>query len=327
MSIAAALIVRDAEDTIERCVRSVRPHVAQVCVYLAGESTDGTVNVLERLQRHPGTPIVIEQGSWRDDFSWARTQSFAMVAPEHKWITWLDSDDVLIGGDKLPVVEALAEQYGPVACATMMYEYKWIMGGGRIWDEPTSRDRFVHRDRCYWHGQVHEDLRYLPSFRDTPKLAVPYEQAHVKHQHELRPAGRYLALVERAAQDPERTPRGLFLLAWELCTVDRFEDALQPLMRYLNEGHDAIEGNPNGFRLAALALGIEITQQTGDAPMEGYFQSQWAAYSERLEQFKQDGRSRPVEASAKVGRNDPCDCGSGRKSKKCCRGVSASTAA
>lgn len=32
----------------------------------------------------------------------------------------------------------------------------------------------------------------------------------------------------------------------------------------------------------------------------------------------------PVELEAKrVGRNDPCPCGSGKKSKRCCRGVSA----
>lgn len=29
-------------------------------------------------------------------------------------------------------------------------------------------------------------------------------------------------------------------------------------------------------------------------------------------------RTRPVEAASTIGRNDPCMCGSGKKSKKCC---------
>jgi len=32
----------------------------------------------------------------------------------------------------------------------------------------------------------------------------------------------------------------------------------------------------------------------------------------------------PVLAEAKVGRNDPCPCGSGKKYKKCCAGAAAS---
>jgi preprotein translocase subunit SecA len=31
-----------------------------------------------------------------------------------------------------------------------------------------------------------------------------------------------------------------------------------------------------------------------------------------------DGRKQPVKKAAKVGRNDPCPCGSGKKYKRCC---------
>jgi hypothetical protein len=313
MSVACAMIVRDAEDTIERCIRSVRPHVAQVCVYLGGESSDGTVKVLERLQKKSGPPLIVKQGEWRDDFAWARTQSFAMVAPEHKWVIWLDSDDVLIDGDKLSTVEALAELYGPVPYAMMMYEYKWLMGGGRVWNEPTPRARVVHRHRGEWQGQVHEDFREHIAYRDKPSLAVPYEIAHVKHQHELRPAGRYLALVEQAALDPERTPRGLFLLARELCALDRHTEALPPLLRYLSEGHDAIEGDPNIFRQAALDLGVEIAERIGDGATEGWLRNEAAAYSHR----RAEHEATPTSGSSTPGRNEPCSCGSGKKYKKC----------
>lgn len=314
--IACAMIVRDAEATIERCIRSVRPHVAQVCVYLGGESSDGTVAVLEQLQAELGPPLLVTQGEWRDDFAWARAQSFAMVAPEHRWVIWLDADDVLVGGDRLDRVVELAEQYGPLPYAFIAYEYKHLMGAGRVWEKPTPRARIVHRDRGVWQGQVHEDFREAIEYRGRPALHVPHEVAHVVHQHELRPAGRYLALVERAAQDPERTPRGLFLLARELCAVDRFDDALPPLLRYLSEGHDAIEGDPNDFRLAALELGIEISERLGDAPVEGWLRDEFSTYSQRIEDYKASLRA-PRVSGPKTGRNDPCSCGSGVKFKKC----------
>jgi len=31
-----------------------------------------------------------------------------------------------------------------------------------------------------------------------------------------------------------------------------------------------------------------------------------------------DGSSQPIEKPKKIGRNDPCPCGSGKKYKKCC---------
>jgi len=34
--------------------------------------------------------------------------------------------------------------------------------------------------------------------------------------------------------------------------------------------------------------------------------------------FFERGRQNPIRQAVKVGRNDPCPCGSGKKSKKCC---------
>jgi hypothetical protein len=42
----------------------------------------------------------------------------------------------------------------------------------------------------------------------------------------------------------------------------------------------------------------------------------------RLYKKRLDTSSAPVHADRKVGRNDPCPCGSGKKYKKCCLGPS-----
>ena len=43
---------------------------------------------------------------------------------------------------------------------------------------------------------------------------------------------------------------------------------------------------------------------------------------ESEKQAKEEGRPAPASPSSKVGRNEPCPCGSGKKYKKCCLGKS-----
>jgi preprotein translocase subunit SecA len=44
---------------------------------------------------------------------------------------------------------------------------------------------------------------------------------------------------------------------------------------------------------------------------------QHADYDEAFEEANQDAKAEPVRVGPKVGRNDPCPCGSGKKYKQC----------
>lgn len=309
MSVACAMIVRDAEDSIERCVASVRPHVSELCIYLAGESKDGTVKILDRLARKQGTPMRVVQGEWRDDFAWARERSFDLVSAEHEWIFWIDADDELRGGENLPACEQIGEA-NRLPYVMIAHGYNFL-DGKRAY---LPRARLVHRKRVYWEGIVHEDARALVQRGTLVRSAhAPQDVIRVDHQHDTaKSPGHYLPLIESATADLDRNPRACFFLARELCALGRFDEALAPLMHYLNEQHDEIEGDPNPFRLMALNLGVELTQMTDDAPMRGYFSTLHAAYAERLEALDENGA-----ANAYLDRNDLCTCGSGRKYKKC----------
>ncbi|MES1248046.1 MAG: glycosyltransferase [Actinomycetota bacterium] len=92
------MIVRNGAQTIERCISSIRPHVDEVCIYDTG-STDATLELLGHLASEPGAPIIIEQGEWRDDFAWARNQSFAMASSDYA--AFFDDDEALEGGEHL----------------------------------------------------------------------------------------------------------------------------------------------------------------------------------------------------------------------------------
>jgi len=95
-TIAACLIARNSSATIERFIASVRPHVDEVCVWLGGESSDGTPAILERLASEPGWPIRVVQGVWRAAYAAARNSSFAMASSDY--LAWFDDDEVLEGG-------------------------------------------------------------------------------------------------------------------------------------------------------------------------------------------------------------------------------------
>ena len=97
-TIAACMIVRNGSATIEPCIESVRPHVDQIVIYLGGESTDNTVEILARLAAEPGPPVIVQQGVWNDDYAEARNRSFEMASCEY--VIWFDDDEpILIIGE------------------------------------------------------------------------------------------------------------------------------------------------------------------------------------------------------------------------------------
>jgi len=78
-----------------------------------------------------------------------------------------------------------------------------------------------------------------------------------------------------------------------------------PLVEYKNEGHRLFGSMMNEINnsIVDMLLKVEMKQGTGNSV-------------QKTGDRKTVGLS--TEASAKVGRNDPCPCGSGKKHKKCC---------
>lgn len=186
---SACLIVRDGAATIERCLASIRPHVDEVCIFDTG-STDGTLEILERLSAEPGSPIIVQRGEWRDDFAWARNESFAMASSD--FLMWLDDDDVVEGGEHLrglltPEVDAL----------WVLYRYA---PGSSDW---AFRVRVVRAAlKPFWEYPVHEEI--VPSSVGETWRREAADPSLMKIAHlPVSQAGRhdYRALIERHAQD------------------------------------------------------------------------------------------------------------------------------
>lgn len=264
--IAACLIVKNSEATIERALESVRPFVDEINVYDTG-STDGTVALLERMneqekawydpalnaigyvkpkkkdrermQELPLAPIRVQSGEWRDDFSWAREQSFAMASEDVDWLVWLDDDDVVVGAQHFrPTAYTAHPSTDGFVC---FYDYAQDEFGTNICQ--LWRERLIRRTADgAWVNPIHEV--WLPHGEGQPAnyIGLPRELVQYKH---LRPAGdrysptRNLEILQRleadaVAQDKRPDLRTLAYLGTEMMSHGRHADAIPYLQEYLS---------------------------------------------------------------------------------------------
>lgn len=257
MKIAACLITKNSEKTLEQCLESIRPWVDGIFVYDTG-STDSTLELIEKLNREqppraceecgaaavygqdglphwkrqceheaelvevPLAPITVEKGEWRDDFSWARTQSYAMPPDEYDWILWLDDDDIILGAEHFRRLAATAppEHDGFI----FFYDYARDDHGNTICQ--LWRERLVRRNRGYtWKGVVHE-VYSPPEGQQATLATIPPDVVRYIHN---RPPDRYapdrnlsllraeVARAEKAGVSPD--PRTLAYMGTELMST------------------------------------------------------------------------------------------------------------
>lgn len=268
--IALCLITKNSAATIQPLLDSIRPHVDGIFVYDTG-STDDTVAMLEKqgestymrfdpegvgsgqttygslpldeidkdLPGHviPLAPITVQQGEWRDDFSWAREQSFAMVPDDYELVMWADDDDVIEGAQNLRQIAATMAL--DIDGVVVEYDYARDEHGNTVcvlW-----RERLLRRSAGYtWRNAIHEVL--VPPEGRPPRLQqMPREALRYIHN---RPADRYepdrnlkvLRRVNEEAQAAGTTPdpRTLAYLGTELMAKGEFQEAAEHLQAYLD---------------------------------------------------------------------------------------------
>lgn len=188
-TLAACLIVRNGAETLERALCSFRPHVDEVCIFDTG-STDGTLELLDRLAAEPGAPIRVERGAWSDDYAEARNRSFAMASSHY--LAWFDDDEVLEGGAELR--ELLADRR-PDALYVRRVEV-WTPE----WINAESRLRVVRASLgLCWASPVHERLALDLDPSLDREVAHPRRVRVIHHPVRAEGRHRHRRLVERHA--------------------------------------------------------------------------------------------------------------------------------
>jgi Glycosyl transferase family 2 len=232
--VVACLIVRDGVDSLPRLLASTRPFVDGIAVYDTG-SVDGTLELLSRASREPGAPLIVAHGEWRDDFSWAREQSFALAPSGTDWIIWLDADDELMGGADL---RRLLAEIGTSADGAFVY-YDYARDASGQTTSASWRLRLVRRDADFrWRGVVHEDLIPPAGAEDRLVTLRPDEITVVHHRTAMGDPRRNAALLRaelrRQEDGGDVAPRVLFDLGREYAFWGAFEEAEPILRRFLD---------------------------------------------------------------------------------------------
>jgi glycosyltransferase involved in cell wall biosynthesis len=255
--IAACLIVKDAEATITACLDSIRDCVDEINVYDTG-STDGTLELL-------GPDVRVKRGEWRDDFAWAREQSFAMASPNAEWLLWLDADDVAGGTRHLDAALRTATGDGFLC----LYQAD---ANGYVW-----RDRLV-RPGLRWRGAASETL-HLPSGEAPCYEAVAPEVLHFVHHgsHDAQRDAAILRLqLERESKTGGTRRRTLRVLGAELMQLGEYREALHVFQRYINHPN---QDRGSDFRMRVWYLLAFCRLQLGE-PREALMAGR-AALAER----------------------------------------------
>jgi glycosyltransferase involved in cell wall biosynthesis len=310
-TVAACLIVKDGVSTVGRAIESVRPHVDEVCCFDTG-STDGTLELLARLAARPGAPIAVEQGEWRDDFAWAREQSFAMARSE--WLLWIDADDELEGGHLL---RGLLRRVDRVADGVAM-QYVYDVARDGTMGVAANR-RIVRRGAYRWAGWCHEELVEVDRASTREVIVNPYALRMVHRRlYWQRSDGSHLErnvrILRREVTHPDARPEAWWNLGKSTIGVER----LHAYERYLELIADRRFANPRLGILRELGRADEA-----DAERAAWVEASRAGQLSGIDETDPDAI---VAADALFGatvhrvveRNDRCWCSSGRKAKACC---------
>jgi Glycosyl transferase family 2 len=221
--ISVALIVKNEEHTLGRCLNSLRSAVDEIVVVDTG-SDDATREVARRYTDH------VFDFAWRNDFSAAR--QFAFDQAQCEWVMWVDADDVAIHAERIRPLLANA----PAAVSGFYWRYVtdrdvWGNSQCEFW-----RERCVRNDGSFqWVGPVHEVL----AFRGTGTGAlVQSDDVVIEHRPERRRTmqklSRNLEIMEAERDNSGSvSPRLLFYLANDTASAGDSEKALLLYERYL----------------------------------------------------------------------------------------------
>jgi preprotein translocase subunit SecA len=179
------------------------------------------------------------------------------------------------------------------------------------------------------HVQVQDWLKQDDKLDDQGILARINEAAHAQY-------GAKIATVEPEAW--HQYERAIMLQSidahWRehLAALDHLRQGIHlrgyaqknPKQEYKREAFELFEMLLNTVRtevtriLMTVQIRTEQEMERAEEPVNlSNVKYQHADYDEALEEANQDAKAEPVRVGPKVGRNDPCPCGSGKKYKQC----------
>ncbi|MCP1158228.1 YecA family protein [Bacillus infantis] len=169
-----------------------------------------------------------------------------------------------------------------------------------------SNRRVFDAKRVIQEHQARKSLSYYPFTKQ--QLLAAGEPGFVERNKS------YMQLVQFLSQHFEISKEDADQVAEECIFATRVGDTPEDLMKYLTSmfKFDSVE------KLQALMdIVVELMNSTREWFLKGYTSLELSSMEKK--QLKPlPAADKDTNADAKVGRNDPCPCGSGKKYKKCC---------
>ena len=210
-TVSCCMIVKDAEGTLHRCLKSVRPWVDELIVCDTG-SKDSTREIAR--QYADG----VKEIDWTDDFGEARNRS--MEGAKGDWILWIDADEYLVGGEHL-------EKY----LRANMYNGYVIRQHHQALDADFKPDvpvRLFRNNRgIKFYGVIHEHPE--EALNEGIRPAVILSDVHIVHDGYITEKvrrERFLRNLPMLLKDREKYPQrrlGLVFLARDYIHLARYE--------------------------------------------------------------------------------------------------------
>ncbi len=216
--IAACFIAGDNEtaENISRLVKSLGAYVDAIYVGYTGSHPTKSISWRDALD-DAKTIVVIDRIPWEDDFSKARNANFAIVNRDrYDWILWCDSDDELVGGDKLQDVLSSVDKDSQVVFMRYLYAFNSKTGEELV---NQMRERMFRTDvKTRWEGIVHEVCRTPPATLMSKRYRDDCYFKHWKdfvHGDNTASRVRNRAMLERAIEEFPSEGRYRLYLAHE----------------------------------------------------------------------------------------------------------------
>jgi glycosyltransferase involved in cell wall biosynthesis len=258
--IALAMIIADKEplDIIARCLYSVAPHVEGIYLTLNGKSKTKTkkakelesaIKTLCIARKYPEP--VIDYIKWTKNFSEARNHNFSCVPKDFDYILWLDSDDILRGGENLKDLEVEAKEKG-FGAVFFNYLYRVELDEDMKIREVLIehlRERLIRNDGSYvWVAPIHETL--VPQRETIQTDSGLCDVVHLSTEERAQSAiFRNIEILEEQlkSQGTKKDPRTLYYLAkayFDLRDEEHWNKAEEMINAYLNGSK---ENTPSGW--------------------------------------------------------------------------------
>lgn len=162
--LALSMIVKDDSEvaSLQNSLYSVLPYVQFAQITSNGEKTAEIEALIASVREtFPNVEFDYDYLPWTDDFSIQRNHSFNRIPKDTDYIYWQDADDILVGGEWIQNLAAVAKQNGKDV-VFLSYWYGCTFSGEpsletfQKIDIEHYRERLIRPGTIVWKGRLHE---------------------------------------------------------------------------------------------------------------------------------------------------------------------------